>query len=123
MEAPVLRSQPISPNRKQPLVGVNFSASHYIKGVGDIHVASSSADGCFMAFHGNPKIHADLPPEVRQGSVEGVGFSASGEAGGLHLFWRCQFAHTWASNSQQESTFYSKMEVSMFRSQNGSFHV
>ena len=51
-----------------------------------------------MAFHGTPKIHADLPPGVRQGGVEGVGFSTSGEAGGLHAFWGCQFAHTWAPN-------------------------
>ena len=43
-----------------------------------------------MAFHGTPKIHADLPPGVRQGGVEGVGFSASGEAGGLHVFRGCQ---------------------------------
>ena len=42
-----------------------------------------------MAFHGTPKIHADLPPGVRQGGVEGVGFSASGEAGGLHVFRGC----------------------------------
>ena len=61
-------------------------ASNCTKGCADIYVASSSSVGCFMAFHGTPKIHADLPPGVRQGGVEGVGFSASGEAGGLHVF-------------------------------------